>query len=173
MIEPQGPWTEWTDAELEGSLADRFERQVARVPDRPALRSRTEGLTYASLDRRVNRIAHAALALREDRPEPMAILVKDGAAAITAILAAYKAAKISLHLDPTLPPERLRLLLEDSGAGLVASAGALLPVARTLASDAGIPLLDLGPGVFVLKIEARSSLGAAPIVSRELPFRVR
>ena len=56
----------------------------------------------------------------------------DAAAAIVGILAAYKAGKIALHLDPTLPPERLRFFLEDSGAGLLVSAGALLPLARML-----------------------------------------
>jgi len=162
MVEPQGPWTEWTDADLNGSLVARFERQAARVADRPALRGRTESLTYAALDRRVNRIAHAALALRGEQPEPMAILVKDMSAAIAAILAGYKAAKISLHLDPTLPPERLRLLLEDSGAGLLVSAGALVPLARRLASEAGIPPLDLdGPEVAAAP-EERPGLSPSP-----------
>jgi len=36
-----------------------------------------------------------------------------------------------------------------------------------------IPLRDLGVGSFVLKIEARSSLGTTTVVSRELPFRIR
>jgi len=162
MLEPQGPWTEWTDAELDGSLVDRFERQVARVPNRPALRGRTESLTYAALDRRVNRIAHAALGLRGERPEPMAILVKDATPAITAILAAYKAAKISLHIDPTLPRERFRFLLEDSGAGLLVSAGALVPVARELAAEAGIPLLDLDAEAVAAAPDAPPGLDPPP-----------
>ncbi len=148
MIEPRGPWTEWTDAELEGSLVARFERQVARVPDRPALRGRAESLTYAALDRRVNRIAHAALALRGER------IGADGGP--------REGRDAGDHRDPRRlqggedqPPPRpdppagaARLLLEDSGAGLLASEGALLPTARSLASEAGIPLLDLdGPEV--------------------------
>jgi len=36
-----------------------------------------------------------------------------------------------------------------------------------------IPLRDLGAGAFILKIEARSSLGTTTVVSRETPFRVR
>lgn len=36
-----------------------------------------------------------------------------------------------------------------------------------------IPLRDLGSGSFILKIEARSSLGTTTVVSRETPFRVR
>lgn len=133
----------WTDADLEQSVAKRFEQVVARFPDRLAVRSPARSFTYAQLGRQVNRIARGALALRGDRPEPMALLLKEGADAIAGILAAYAAGKISLHLDATLPPERLRVFLEDSGAGLLASAGADLPKARALAAEAGIPLLDL------------------------------
>ncbi|HQR68231.1 MAG TPA: AMP-binding protein, partial [Thermoanaerobaculia bacterium] len=133
----------WTDADLHQSVAERFEQQVARFPDRLAVRSRAHSFTYAELDRWVNRIANAVLALRGERLEPMALFLKEGAHAIAGILAAYKAGKISLHLDATLPPERLRFFLEDSGAGLLVSAGADLPRARALAAEAGIPLLDL------------------------------
>ena len=143
MLEPSGDATLWTDEDLEQSVAARFEQQVARTPGRLALRSRTRSLTYEELDRWTNRIARSALALRGDGLEPMALLLKEGAHAIAGILAAYKAGKISLHLDATLPPERLRFLLTDSGAGLLVSAGTDLPEARTLAEETGIPLLDL------------------------------
>jgi len=133
----------WTEVDLEQSVAGRFEQQVARFGERLALRSPTCSFTYAELDRWTNRIARGALALRGDGPEPMALLLKDGAHAVAGILAAYKAGKISLHLDATLPPERLRFLLTDSGAGLLASAGADLPKARELSAETGIPLLDL------------------------------
>lgn len=37
---------------------------------------------------------------------------------------------------------------------------------------ARIPMKDLPPGGYVLKVEAKSSLGAGPTAARELPFRV-
>lgn len=146
----------WTDADLETSVVARFERMVASFPDRLALRSPAQSLTYDALDRWVNGIGHGALGLRGDRLEPMALLLPDPFSSIAGILGAYKAGKISLHLDAALPAERLRFLLDDSGAGLLASGGAALPLARTLAQEAGIPLLDVGAAC------DRSSTGTTP-----------
>jgi hypothetical protein len=74
------------------------------------------------------------------------------------------------YLVTTVAAEDGRVLLRDEtsrpSAELKGARGALGHTAR-------IPLRDLGPGAFVLKVEARSSLGAVPVVSRELPFRVR
>lgn len=143
MLEPTGPAIPWTDEELEQSVVTRFERLVQCHSGRLALRSTRHSWTYQELDRWVNRIAWSALGMRGDRLEPMALLLADGASSIAGILGAYKAGKISLHLDTSLPPERLRLLLEDSGAGLLVSGGADIPRARTLAAAAGIPLLEI------------------------------
>jgi acyl-CoA synthetase (AMP-forming)/AMP-acid ligase II len=147
MLEPTAVASLWQDDDLETSVAARFERTVARFPDRPALRSPAQSLTYDALNRWVNGIGHGVLDLRGDRPEPMALLLTDSFSSIAGILGAYKAGKISLHLDATLPAQRLRLLLDDSGAGLLASGGAALSLARTLAQETGIPLVDIGaPG---------------------------
>ena len=157
MVESTAAAALFTEEDLERSITARFEKQVALYPDRLALRSRTCSLTYAALDRWVNRIAWGVLELRGDGVEPMGILLDDRVAAITATLAASKAAKISLQLDPSLPRDRLRGLLDDAGAGLLVSAGATLPFARSLAAEAGLQVVDAGapsarespPGVHV------------------------
>jgi amino acid adenylation domain-containing protein len=133
----------WSDADLEQSITARFERQVACAPDRPAVRSRRHTLTFDGLDHWANRIARSVLAIRGVRLEPVALLLGDRVTAIAGILAAFKAGKISLFLDPSLPKDRLRYLLDDSGAGSVVSGKEALPLARSLASEAGLPLIDV------------------------------
>jgi non-ribosomal peptide synthetase component F len=58
---------EFPEADVEGSIAARFERQVAAFPDRLAIRHFERELTYRELDLAANRIAQALLAARGDR----------------------------------------------------------------------------------------------------------
>ncbi len=125
------------------SVAASFEQQVDRDPGRLALRTPDRSFTFDALDRWANRVARSALEVRGERLEPMALLVGRGPSAIAGILAAFKAGKISLFLDASLPEARLRFLLEDAGAGLLVGGGESLPLARTLAAATGIPLVDV------------------------------
>ena len=150
------------EPELEESVETSFEARVDRDPGRVALRSPGEELTFDALDRRANRIAWSALAARGEALEPMALLVGRGPAAIAGILAAFKAGKISLFLDASLPRERLRFLLEDAGAGLLAGGGESLPLARTLAAETGIPLIDVDAGHADPASERRPGLHVPP-----------
>ncbi len=134
------------EQDLEQSVQASFEAQVDRDPGRVAIRTPAETLTFDALDRRTNRIAWSALEARGGALEPMALLGARGAAAIAGILASFKAGKICLFLDASLPKERLRVLLKDSGAGLLAGGGESLPLARALAAETGIPLIDADAG---------------------------
>lgn len=108
--------------EIERSIPDRFARQVARHRDRVAITCGGRALTYDALDRAANRLARAILAQRGAGEEPVALLFEQGPPAVTAILAALKAGKIYVPLDPAYHPrERLAAMLEDSGAEVVVS----------------------------------------------------
>jgi amino acid adenylation domain-containing protein len=139
----------FTRAELEQSLASRFEQQVARYPQRLAIKSRHHALTYAELNQAANRLAHAILVARGPGAEPVALLFAPGAPAITAMLGVLKAGKIYVPMTPSDPPARLAYLLEDSQAALLvtncqhaASARPLtrerLPVLKTDELDLGL-----------------------------------
>src|SRR5687768_14909411 len=86
-------------SEIEQSLSDRFEQQVRRRPDKLALKTTTQSLTYAQLNRAANRIAHAVLARLGDANEPVALFVRDEALAIAAVIGLLKARKIYVPLD--------------------------------------------------------------------------
>ncbi|HEX8440713.1 amino acid adenylation domain-containing protein [Archangium sp.] len=108
---------EWNDtaAELpETCLPRLFEAQVARTPHAEALRFEGTTVTYAELDQRANRLAHA-LRQRGVGPEVLvAVYLERGVEQIVALLSVLKAGGTYLPLDPDLPPERLDYILDDA-----------------------------------------------------------
>ncbi|MBV9772347.1 MAG: amino acid adenylation domain-containing protein, partial [Gemmatimonadetes bacterium] len=100
-----------------------FEAQVGRTPDRVALVSGDETLTYAELDARADRLAHR-LAARGVGPESrVGVCLERTAEMVVAVLGVLKAGAAYVPLDPAHPAERLAYVLEDSGAGLVLTGG--------------------------------------------------
>ena len=71
---PTGKFVKFTKQEIEQSISDRFEQQVAKFPDRVAVNSRNFTLTYDALNRTANRIARAILTRRSSQEEPVALL---------------------------------------------------------------------------------------------------
>ncbi|WP_433010704.1 MupA/Atu3671 family FMN-dependent luciferase-like monooxygenase [Kribbella sp. CA-294648] len=111
-------------AELEGApgnqslhcLHQLFEQQADRTPTAIAIRGAYGELTYVELDHRANQFA-AELITRGIQPnELVAICLPRGTDQIAAVLGVLKSGAGYLPLDPALPAERLRFILEDSGA---------------------------------------------------------
>src|SRR5262249_37419882 len=73
-VHPSGVFVESPQEAVEQSIPERFEQQVRRYPERPAVRSRSRQLTYTELNEAANRVAHAILAKRGPREEPIALL---------------------------------------------------------------------------------------------------
>ncbi|MGW1954887.1 non-ribosomal peptide synthetase [Streptomyces sp. NPDC001920] len=96
-----------------------FEEQVRRVPDALAVTDGTLELSYAELNRRANRLARR-LRQRGAGPESVvAVLCGRTTELVVLLLAVLKSGAAYLPLEPQYPAERLRYLLEDSGARLV------------------------------------------------------
>ncbi len=118
---------EWNQTAAE-VLPDRcihelFEAQAARTPGAVAVRFEEESLTYRELNEGANRLAHH-LRRRGVGPEVrVGVLVERSPALITAVLGVLKAGGAYVPLDPTYPAERLRYVLEDSGALVLVTGG--------------------------------------------------
>ncbi|NOK38896.1 amino acid adenylation domain-containing protein, partial [Corallococcus exercitus] len=107
-----------------------FEASVRRSPDAIAVRFGDERLTYAELDRRANRVAHA-LRQRGVAPDTAVGLCVDRSLELAVgVLGILKSGAAYCPLDPAYPPERLALMLETSRAKV-------LVTRRSLAS--GLP----------------------------------
>ncbi|CAH1206501.1 Gramicidin S synthase 2 [Paenibacillus plantiphilus] len=92
-----------------------FEEQVRKTPDHVAVVHEEERLTYAELNARANRLAHA---LREQGVGPdeiVGLLMECSVDMIVGILGILKAGGAYLPIDPDYPAERIRYMFEDSG----------------------------------------------------------
>ncbi len=168
---PTHSFSEFKKDEIERSIPDRFERQVAKYPHRLAVKTGNHALTYDALNRAANRLARAVLEQRGEGEEPVALLFDQGAAAITAILAALKAGKIYVPLDPTSPRAKISSVLQDSQAGLVVSDGKNLRLAGELIENVinidrldsnlsdGNPSLSLPPDTLAYILYTSGSTG--------------
>ncbi|HSF42699.1 MAG TPA: non-ribosomal peptide synthase/polyketide synthase [Thermoanaerobaculia bacterium] len=100
-------------------LHRHFELQVERTPERVAVVQEGEGLTFAALNLRANRLAHHLRSLGVGIETPVAICLERSTEAVVALLAVLKAGGAWVPLDPSLPPDRLAWMLEDVGARVV------------------------------------------------------
>lgn len=106
-------------APIEGTFVDRFEARVRETPDAPAVSQAGITLSYAELDRRANRVAHA---LRRQGIEPddrVAIALPRSPAITAAILGLMKSGAAWVALDPAYPEGALSHMLTDSEARVV------------------------------------------------------
>ncbi|MFF5970819.1 amino acid adenylation domain-containing protein [Streptomyces sp. NPDC012769] len=96
-----------------------FERAVDAHGDRPAVSDRDGTLTYAELDRRANRLAHALLA-RGVRPgDRVGLLLERTTAVPAAILAVLKTGAAYVPVDLAAPADRAALVFGDTAVTLV------------------------------------------------------
>lgn len=98
-----------------------FEAQVDRTPDTVAILFDGDGLTYAELNRRANRLAHY-LANHSVGPDVLVgICIERSLDMVVALLGILKAGAAYVPLDPSYPNERLSFMLEDAGVPLLLS----------------------------------------------------
>ena len=101
-------------------VLDRFESQAKAHPESIAVQTETDAVSYASLDRHANRLAHR-LAAEGIGPEALVgVLADRSAGAIAAMLAALKVGAAYVPFDPATPPARLQRMVGRLAAAFVA-----------------------------------------------------
>jgi amino acid adenylation domain-containing protein len=175
---PSGTVAEFTDADVEQSIPDRFEEQVRQHPDRIAVKTRAQEIRYAALNQWANQVAHLILAQLADRPEavgahaegmvtdrlrrepgPVALLIDDDVLMIAGMLGVLKAGQIMLPLDPTMPLARVDEMVHDAGSIMVLASGRHLSLAQSVAQGR-CPAINLD-----------ASLAHMPTSDPRLPIR--
>lgn len=112
-----------------------FEAQVRQTPGRIAVSCDNAALTYAGLNQRANRLAHALIREGVGPDSIVAILDRRGIDFLVMILAVLKAGGAYLPLDPDYPPGRLAQILEQSRASWVLAGTVAEGTARPLAES--------------------------------------
>ena len=108
-----------TSDNSEDTIASRFERQVATVPDELAIVTDEISLTYRELDLKASRIAAVLASLPSQRDRPIVLFIKDEVARLAAMLGALKANRIFIPLAPDSPQNWVAQVVEDSGAAQI------------------------------------------------------
>ncbi|WP_459206816.1 non-ribosomal peptide synthase/polyketide synthase [Pseudomonas sp. MLB6B] len=117
-----------------------FQAQAALRPTAVALLFDDQQLTYAELDQRSNRLAHALRAQGVGSDALVGIAAERGLVLAVALLGIHKAGGAYVPLDPAFPQDRLAYMMADSGMSLLlgdATSLARLPV------PAGLPRVTL------------------------------
>ncbi|WP_155983870.1 non-ribosomal peptide synthetase, partial [Paenibacillus sp. 1-18] len=101
------------------TLQKLFEEQAERTPDHIAVALGHQSLTYRELNEKANRLAHTLRDAGVKPDEPVGILTERSLDMITGTLAILKAGGAYVPVDPQYPEDRIRYMLEDSGAKLL------------------------------------------------------
>ena len=103
-----------------------FQSQAERRPDSVAIVFGEDHLSYESLDRRANQLAHYLKRLGIGPDVYVALCMERSPQIALSILGILKAGGAYLPLDPSYPKERLAFMLEDSKAAVLLTQEALL-----------------------------------------------
>ncbi len=135
-----------TDYPRDSCVQELVERQVERTPDADAVVEKATPVSYRELNIRANRLAHY-LRTKGAGPETVVgLCLGRSVDLVVALLGILKSGAAYVPLDPTLPDERLRFMLNESGAVISVTSNALarsfadglVPVVRVDADRAAI-----------------------------------
>ncbi|MEU9026481.1 amino acid adenylation domain-containing protein [Streptomyces sp. NPDC048383] len=119
---------EWNDTarpQREATLPELFEEQVARTPLRPALSADGTTLSYEELNARANRLARLLVASGAGPERIVALCLPPSVDLGVAVLAVLKSGAAYLPVDPSAPPERVAVMVDDARPVCVLTAGRL------------------------------------------------
>jgi len=135
-VQPDNPFTAFPVVTQSETIVRRFEQQVEHCPQRIAIKTTTNAITYFELNAAVNKLAHTLLSASHADFNPVPILVSSREKRIIALLAVLKAGKTWVPLDPEHPGDRLNIILTDIHArfGIVDADSSA--VSESLASEA-------------------------------------
>jgi D-alanine--poly(phosphoribitol) ligase subunit 1 len=134
------------------TLHQLFQEQVERTPGNPAVKFKDKTLSYRELNEKANRLARL---LRQKGTGPdllVAILVERSFEMMTGLMAILKAGGAYLPISPDYPPNRVRLLLQDSGVRLL----------LTQAKFAGKIPAHLDTAIEIINLDAAENYGESP-----------
>uniref|UniRef100_UPI0019501741 non-ribosomal peptide synthetase n=2 Tax=Microbispora siamensis TaxID=564413 RepID=UPI0019501741 len=114
---------EWSGKPAGYSIERRMDEVISerarRWPGAVAVERGEDRLTYAELETRANRLAQYLTGLGVASDVRVGVAVERGPDLVVAILGVLKAGGAYVPLDPDYPPERLRVMIAESGPAVV------------------------------------------------------
>ncbi len=100
-------------------IHEQIEAQVDATPDAVAIRAGDRAIPYADLDAAANRLAHHLQSLGAKPNALVAIALDRSPEMVIAILGVLKSGAAYVPIDPDYPEDRIRFVLEQTGATIV------------------------------------------------------
>lgn len=115
---------DWNEGAPSSGLEEHFlhqliEAQARRTPEAPAVIGQHQTLTYRALNEQANRLAHMLHQLHVGPEVPVVVCLERSPELVVCLLAILKAGGVYVPLDPHIPPQRLRAILESTGSALL------------------------------------------------------
>jgi len=157
------------------NVADLFESIVDRVPERTALVCGAQRRSYAELEERGNRLAHALAARGVGPGDHVALYMTNCAEYVEAMVACFKLRAVPVNVNFRYVEDELRYLLDDSQSVAVLHTRELAP--RVAAVRGRCPRLraviavEDGSGVDLAGAEPYDALLAEGSPARDFPER--
>ncbi|HEX2092009.1 MAG TPA: amino acid adenylation domain-containing protein, partial [Longimicrobiaceae bacterium] len=143
-----------------GCVHELFAGWAARTPEATAVVFDGGTLTYAELDRRSSRLAHA-LRRRGVGPETrVGLCAERSAEMVVGVLGILKAGGGYVPLDPAYPPERITYMLEDAAVAVLVAQEAV--AAALPAHGAEVLLLDADAAGIAAESDAAPGVEVSP-----------
>jgi amino acid adenylation domain-containing protein len=133
-----------------GLVHAAFVAQARRTPDAPAVAAADGTLSFAELDARSARLAHALRGLGAGPERRVGLMVERGTGLLAGILGILRAGAAYVPLDPAQPPARLEQLAAECGLAAAVSQASLagrvpLPAERVVRLDSDAAALAALP----------------------------
>ncbi|MEE4565989.1 AMP-binding protein, partial [Paenibacillus polymyxa] len=103
----------------EQTIHGLFEAQTVQTPEQTALFFEGEQLTYRELNERANQLARTLRSQGVTKDRLVGLMTERSVDMIVGIFGILKAGGAYVPIDPTYPEERIRYMLDDSGAKLL------------------------------------------------------
>ncbi|MGA4184960.1 non-ribosomal peptide synthetase, partial [Ralstonia nicotianae] len=133
-------WNETAAAYPDAStIQGLFEAQVRRTPEAIAVEHEGRQVSYAELNARANRVAHALIGLGVGPDARVGLCAERSVELVVGLLGILKAGGGYVPLDPSYPQDRLTYMLEDSAPVAVLAQSNT----REQLGALSVPVLDL------------------------------
>lgn len=96
------------------TISELVERKIDMWPDKIAVSYKDDLLTYSALEERANQLAHALIERGAGSNQLIGVCMQRSSELVVALLAILKSGAAYLPVEPSLPVERIRFILNDA-----------------------------------------------------------
>lgn len=118
MSDNRTPYNSWKETSMIRNILTYLEKSAERFPDKIAFADDKNECTYQELRNRAKAVG-TCLQDKITHSRPVPVLMEKGVSAVTAFMGVVYAGCFYILLDPKLPTERLRQIIDTLEAGLI------------------------------------------------------